>query len=440
MSSTQEQVPAEAMDAEPPAPAPRVLGLRTFGEFLIGRREAILGLAACPQALWIGLLLVLSAGFAREYDGEDLLHEPWYLIIPLAASLVTSYLLFVMCVDAKIDGLARYRNFLTLYWLTAPLAWLYAIPVERMYSADRAVELNLWLLTLVALWRVALITRVLSVLLRAGALPIFVIVMLFADSVMLILLGIMPRPVFAMMGGVRLSDGERIILQTSLLAGFLGIVTFPIWFASALWLWNHPADGEIWAIPRGVRNRVSAPVWMIACVAVLGWSVVLPFVQPEQQLRRQVEREMAAGGIAPGLDLMSQHAPADFPPHWEPPPHIGYGRNQPQLFDVLDMLESHPAADWVRDLYWDKFRREAINLRNHDPRVFLGKLEQLQRYQQYIERMPASERDAEEWKAVKSSLANAIDQRQKEAESKGEGVRLPPAQQPLVDERVLEKP
>src|SRR5262249_38217495 len=41
--------------------------------FLIGSRQAILELAADPRSLGVGLLLVISAALAREYDGSDLL-------------------------------------------------------------------------------------------------------------------------------------------------------------------------------------------------------------------------------------------------------------------------------------------------------------------------------------------------------------------------------
>jgi len=40
--------------------------------------------------------------------------------------------------------------------LTSPLAWLYAVPVERFTSASTAIALNVRFLMVVALWRVAL--------------------------------------------------------------------------------------------------------------------------------------------------------------------------------------------------------------------------------------------------------------------------------------------
>ena len=45
--------------------------IRTWLLFLIGNRQAILELAADRRALWVGLLFVLSAGFAREYDARS---------------------------------------------------------------------------------------------------------------------------------------------------------------------------------------------------------------------------------------------------------------------------------------------------------------------------------------------------------------------------------
>jgi hypothetical protein len=139
-------------------------------------RQAIQDIAVCRQAVWLGLLFVLSAGFAREYDGEDLLHESRHLLLPLGASLVTSLLLFglVWLVERgwrrgeQSFGQA-YRSFLGLYWMTAPLAWLYAVPVERFLSPADAVRANLWLLGIVALWRVVLMVRVVSYVILTSA-------------------------------------------------------------------------------------------------------------------------------------------------------------------------------------------------------------------------------------------------------------------------------
>ena len=62
--------------------------------FLLGSRDAITQIAVSPSALLIGALFTVSAGFAREYDGEDLLHEPWHALRPLGASLLSGTVLF----------------------------------------------------------------------------------------------------------------------------------------------------------------------------------------------------------------------------------------------------------------------------------------------------------------------------------------------------------
>ena len=160
------------------------MNLRTLGLYLLGNRHAILEVASGRHGLWLGLWLVLSAGFAREYDGEDLLHEPWHLLIPLGASLGSSLLLFlllqVVClVRTRKWGnfLAGYKALLQLSWMTAPLAWLYAIPVERFLSPADAVLANLSLLGLVALWRVLLMARALSVLYEVRFISALAVVM-----------------------------------------------------------------------------------------------------------------------------------------------------------------------------------------------------------------------------------------------------------------------
>ena len=131
------------------------MGIGTLLGYLIGSRSAILMLADHPRTWLVGRVFVLSAGFAREYDGEDLLHEPWYLAIPLGASLVSSLLLFgVFYVPCRMTGLdappfvAAYRAFLGLFWMTAPLAWLYAVPYERLLDPVSAAYANIWTLAL----------------------------------------------------------------------------------------------------------------------------------------------------------------------------------------------------------------------------------------------------------------------------------------------------
>ena len=125
----------------------------TLGKYLVGNRAAILEVARSRQSILIGLLLVISATLAREYDTHDLRSQPWRLVVSLGASLLMSGLLFGI-LQLRMLGqrenrprlLEGQRIFLGLFWMTAPLAWLYAVPYERFLSDIAAAKTNLWTL------------------------------------------------------------------------------------------------------------------------------------------------------------------------------------------------------------------------------------------------------------------------------------------------------
>jgi hypothetical protein len=334
--------------------------LSTVFRYLIGRRDAILTIAADRRALAVGLLFVLSAALARDYDGEDLVHEPWHLLVPVAASLAASLLLFGLTWGvARLRGacgprfLSAYLSFLGLFWMTAPLAWLYAVPYERFLGPGDATRANLWTLGLVALWRVALMVRVVSVLMGYKVWEALCLVMTFADGVALAVLYLTPLPIINVMGGVRLSESEHVIQDTAFLVGCSGLLTLTIWLVGSLAAvaratpaWQAPP-----APPAGPPAR---RLLALAAASVAVWAIVLPWTQPEQVLRRRVERDLRTGHVGAALVEMSAHAREDFPPQWDPPPRLGYGEKAPSWQELADALAGEPVAPWVRSIYLDK--------------------------------------------------------------------------------------
>lgn len=256
---------------------PDFISLTTIISYLAGTRAAILDLARNPRTVWLGLIFVFSAGFAREYDHEDLLREPWHLLAPFVASLVTSFLLFnliyILAIHrgAELTGFRKsYRTFLGLYWMTAPLAWVYAIPVERFLPSDAAVIANLSLLAIVSLWRVILIMRVIVVLFHAKTLTVLPVVLLFADSVVLFLFATLPRPVISIMGGIG-SHYESLIAMVTSEAGILGTLSLPIWLSGSLVVFGSTEPEWIYAVtgtepPAEIRRSV----WVVGWVSVIG--------------------------------------------------------------------------------------------------------------------------------------------------------------------------
>lgn len=370
------------------------MNAKTLSLFLLGNREAILRATTCPSALWIGLLFVFAAGIAREYDGEDLIHEPWHLLIPLAASLVSSAILFLLVrLFAWIHGAVQpdlvsgYRVFLTLYWLTAPLALVYAIPVERFLSAGNAAEANLWLLALVAFWRVALMTRIITVIYTAPLSSALSIVLFFANTVMLIALSFMPAPILAVMGGVRLSAAESVIQLTSWLATALGMMSWPICLLMLLVDVFYRQNWQYTPVSTTV-NKISTDLWVISIAALSVLIPVLPFTQREQWLRYEVETDLRHGDILTALQLMSKHTRQDFPPHWDPPPRIAYPNPTPDITDLLEQLTITTVAPWVFDLYAEKYANWFNGDHQFHDRWTQMSLPDVERHLAIIEKLP----------------------------------------------------
>jgi hypothetical protein len=336
--------------------------LTAIPAYLVGNRRAILEIASDRRALGVAALLVLSAALARNYDRASLLHEPWRLLGPFVASLAISGALFsVIYFFAQRKGMESpgirpaYLSFLALYWMMAPMAWLYGIPYERFYSPIKAIDANLWTLALVSAWRVILMTRVVSVLFGLRARAALPLVMLVSDVAALAALYLVPLPVINLMGGV---PEQQEIAITAFLVTLLCWVTLPIWIimagVAALFSrrqpeWHVPATADR---PEGTRGAAA-----FAALSVVFWATLLPFTQPEQQLARRVDRVYQSEGPAAALALMSAHERSEFPPDWQPPPRRFSG--EPPVYEVLDLLEAladHPHAAWLGEHYARRFR------------------------------------------------------------------------------------
>jgi hypothetical protein len=340
--------------------------LRTLYLYLIGNREAILALASSRWTLALGALFVLSAGLARDYDGEDLLHGPWHLLVPFAASLAASFGLFVLawwgCRWPKGAGpsfIRTYAAFLGLFWMTAPLAWFYAIPYERFLTPLGAVRANLITLGIVAAWRVALMVRVLIVAWNYRVWDAIFVVMAFGDCVALVAITFLPINLMDVMSGARgaASDVELRsvgcgVLQLGICSGVLLLPALVSTITSTTTKSSAPSWPQAAARPTVV-------FWGLALGSLLIWAPLLPGPQAEQQLRWKVESDFHEGRIGSAIAEMSAHAPNDFPPHWQPPPrYVSYyewGKDA-QLLAIWEVLLAEQPAPWVREVYLIKLR------------------------------------------------------------------------------------
>ena len=345
---------------------------KTLSGYLFGGREAILAATNTPGCLWLGLLFVLSAGFAREYNKEDLLREPWHLLLPLVASLVTSFVLYLLLYwklsatqSGMLDFGVGYRKFLSLYWLTAPLAWVYAIPVENFLPPLEATQLNFALLAIVSVWRVLLITRAICVWLNArwwSALPL---VLWFADSVLMILAYTVPRPIFSIMGGMHhLSETESFIAGIGFSTMILSTMAWPILAIIAAVV---TVIDRNWQVSNGVVpycGHVGKSAWLLGIASLVVWAFVLPFSQPPLQRASHAKTLLESEKVSEAFTYMSQFDRGDFPSNWDPPPRIGYGENRPSIFTLEESLGIAKVAPWVEQVFQQKVTQAMPQLIN----------------------------------------------------------------------------
>ncbi|HEX5220986.1 MAG TPA: hypothetical protein VFZ59_15585, partial [Verrucomicrobiae bacterium] len=196
----------------------------TIGRFLVGHAPAIREVASARAALWTGIVLVLLTAIARNYDQNYILESPLWLFGPLLFSFFSGSFLYAIL----IRGFARRRftqeatgqwlSFMAVFWMTAPIAWLYAIPVERFFEPYQAAQANLTLLGIVSVWRVLLMARVMSVLLEVPFLRALGWVLIAASLEIIIVVfvgaftsGTFSQRILASMMGMRNAPEERLL-------------------------------------------------------------------------------------------------------------------------------------------------------------------------------------------------------------------------------------
>lgn len=385
------------------------MNIFTIFRYLVGSRSAILALANSKWTILLGVIFVISAGLAREYDGEDLVREPWHALRPLAASLVTGTTLFLIIhavymirrrdpAQPAVPFFFAYRTFLGLFWMTAPMAWLYAIPYERLMQPIDAIILNLWTLALVAGWRVVLMIRVVHVLYGIKPLAAFFFVMMFADAVLLAVMHFASLPVIDVMGGIRHNDRDAFIANTAFSLILLGILTAPVWVISSLisiayvkprW---HAHNSSTTATPNTDNNDSTADqptdtnntsnianteppstksadpfprnVFIFAAAAVLAFIPPMLITQPEQMNRRHAELLLTTDRVSEAFEFMSSKQPRNFPPAWDPPPRTAYRELKPTMLEIRIGLRDVQPAEWVEKLFTEKLNE----IRNHHTR------------------------------------------------------------------------
>ncbi len=359
------------------------MNLRTLARFLLVDRASIVTAASSLWALPLGFLLVLSAALARNYDGVWLPAEPHVLLHGLAASLGTSFLLFTIVYALfrarrpkpsrrePAPFIRAYLSFLGLFWLTAPLAWLYAIPYERFLPPLDAVTANAWTLALVAAWRVLLISRALSVLFRARFLLTLLIVLAFSDIIVFAANTLAPEvSLVSFMGGfvdASLTASEEHALGALNVTAAIGALyaLVPLVLAALISL--------AWWKPQGLipfEPSITPPSRALVAAFIIISLAFLPaliFAQSEQRRRDAYERLLAADQLDAAVALLSRHSRSDFPPMWNPfmargePRRPTHALTHHRLNALIESAGQPGAAPWIRPFFVQEAWRRLID-------------------------------------------------------------------------------
>jgi hypothetical protein len=335
------------------------VNLWDIGRFSLGNAAAIRRVATNRAALWTGITLVLLTGIARNYDQIYFLHSPMSLIVPLVFSFFSGSFLY----GILIRGLAKrhfpearqnesqWLTFMTLFWMTAPIAWLYAIPVERFFDSYHAAEANIALLGLVSLWRVTLMSRILAVLFEIHFLRAIGWVLIAATLEVIVVLfigiffsGALSRDILRGMAGMRNSPEESLI--TSVL-GTTWKWSWAVLFITAFLLSMRQLQHQISPLPKLSEGKLP---WFSLLALLLIWSVIAVVPQEEQYRfvthAGLVDKRNYAGALA----YLARHKKFDFPPgkRLEPNPYeYRIWEDLPPTINELT-LRTPP---WIREVY-----------------------------------------------------------------------------------------
>ncbi|MDC0302716.1 hypothetical protein OAL23_00955 [bacterium] len=266
---------------------------KTIARFLIGKRDAIEQVSSSKGSFFLAALFIVSAGLARNYDHHILVREPLWVFGPFAMTFFSSFFIFAFV--KALGGLrlgalkgiptpsSNYFPFLRCFAMTAPLAWLYGIPVEQFTTALAATQFNFAVLLTVSIWRLALMVRVLVALFNFTPLRAFCLISIPASIEMFFATLVKSVSIVGIMGGMKLTTSEGFLLQATRIVTTGSIVLF----ISACLLIFFSKRGEIRAHESSENPpKISRPTWLFAIVIIALWLVAS--IEPQQRLRNLV--------------------------------------------------------------------------------------------------------------------------------------------------------
>lgn|GEM_PF-4176017 len=336
---------------------------QTIALYLIGNRKAIEEVAKDRSSLFIGLFFVLICGVAREYDQESFRHAPLFFLLPLLLSAPLAFFHYLAVRGGFLEkNKSNLASYYSLFWMTAPLAFIYAIPVEEFASGIVAIKFNMGLLAIVALWRILLFSRVLSVLLDQSMFK-FLLFMIWGGAVIgRIASFFFDMSIVNIMGGTVHSQelafkASAASVVSAVLTGICILLLFPA-------IAYHRRKDERRSFPP--REFKSSMPWKTMLITVVTAAALMAWKQPVMHRSGQAHM-LLTYSTQRGLDYLSQYEPEDFPKTW--PPLIPRGNRPMSLWTITKVFEElKPThAPWIRQRCLDYLK---AYLEARDPEAY----------------------------------------------------------------------
>ncbi len=342
----------------------------TLARYLAGNARAIRTVAENSAALPFSIALVLLTAVARNYDQTHISETPLWLFGSLIFSLFSGSLLYLIVYkgfvrrhlsnETKPSENAQWSRFMALFWMTAPIAWLYAIPVERFLPSYHAAQANLTLLAIVSVWRVLLMSRIISVL-NGVRFRRAVGLILLGASIEVIIVGFfgvnLSKRIMAGMSGMRNSPEEDLLssaLGTAWISSWVVLLVMPILLAA----WHFRGS----TVPFPAKVSRKAP-WITLSAFVIAWAALAWPEQMKQRLFLQHQQLVFSHRYAEALQLLQQHQRRDFPASRRLEPNPYEYTVWDHLPPVVSILSTN-TAPWIRDVYLSHLSRTLVHQRS----------------------------------------------------------------------------
>ncbi|MDX1680756.1 MAG: hypothetical protein R3242_08500 [Akkermansiaceae bacterium] len=321
--------------------------------FLIGHRGAIERIAATPWALLVGAVFVVSAGIARNYDHLVLTQEPEWIAGPFIASIATTLFIYFWVWTGlrlrKTKGERNFLTFLTLVWMTAPCAWIYGIPVESYTDIVTATRWNIGFLAIVSLWRVVLMVRAICVLSEAPVARVSLLVLTPAAFEMMIGAWNKGLSIVGIMGGVRLSPEDELLLKATNITATLSFWTFV--FGVALLFCSRGRAER--ALSRPVA-RFPITALIAAAISTTLWAMAVIPHHRQLSNRHHLRQLFRQDAYEEAVAFASSKQRGDFPAiHYLVPEPDMYRRHYPieHLEFITEETPYWLREEWIRNAF-----------------------------------------------------------------------------------------